>query len=156
VVIQGARVSSTAIRNAIGGGDMDAASSMLGRPWAIEGEVVRGFQRGREFGFPTANVALGDYARPRLGVYAVRLRLAGAEFDGVANVGVNPTVGALATPVLETHVFDFSEPIYGQVVEVALVSFLRDEAKFDGVDALKAQMAKDCDAARAALSAAGI
>ncbi|HRO04633.1 MAG TPA: riboflavin kinase, partial [Terricaulis sp.] len=147
----GARYSSTAIRQAIEAGDMETAAAQLSRPWAIEGAVQRGFQRGRGFGFATANVALGDYLRPRLGVYAVRVRLGEDWRDGVASVGVNPSVGALPEPLLEAHLFDFDAELYGQSIEVALVAFLRDEAHFADVDALKAQMAKDADAAKAAL-----
>ena len=127
---------------------------MLGRPWAVEGAVQRGFARGREFGFPTANLALGDYLRPRLGVYAVRVSLEGAMHDGVASVGINPTFGALPAPVLEAHLFDFDQYLYGKTIEVHFIAFLRDEAAFDNVEALKAQMARDCDDARAALAKA--
>lgn len=147
----GARYSSTAIRKAIEAGDMETAAAQLSRPWAIEGEVKRGFQRGRGFGFATANLALGDYVRPRLGVYAVRVRVGDAWRDGVASVGVNPTVGALPEPVLEAHVFAFDAELYGQTIEVALIAFLRDEAHFTDVDALKAQMARDVETAKAAL-----
>jgi riboflavin kinase/FMN adenylyltransferase len=147
----GARYSSTAIRTAIEAGDMAGAAAQLSRPWAVEGEVERGFQRGRGFGFATANVALGEYVRPRLGIYAVRVRLGDVWRDGVASVGVNPTVGALAAPVLEAHLFDFDADLYGQTIEVALIAFLRDEAHFADVDALKAQMARDVENAQAAL-----
>lgn len=148
----GARYSSTAIRTAIAAGDMEAAAAQLSRPWAIEGEVQRGFQRGRGFGFATANVALGDYLRPRLGIYAVRVRLGEEWRDGVASVGVNPTVGALQEPLLEAHLFDFDAELYGQTIEVALIAFLREEAHFADVEALKAQMTKDLEAAKAALA----
>lgn len=147
-----AKISSTAIRDAIANGRMDKASAMLGRPWAIEGEVQRGFARGRDFGFPTANLALADYVRPKLGVYAVRVDLDGALLPGVANVGVNPTVGALPEPVLEAHLFDFSGDLYGKTIEVELAAFLREEQKFDDVAALKAQMKQDVIDARTALT----
>jgi riboflavin kinase/FMN adenylyltransferase len=147
----GARYSSTSIRKAIEAGDMETAAAQLFRPWAIEGDVQRGFQRGRGFGFATANVALGDYVRPKLGVYAVRVRLGEDWRDGVASVGVNPSVGALAEPLLEAHVFGFDAELYGQTIEVALIALLREEAHFDTIDALKAQMAKDAAAAKAAL-----
>lgn len=147
------RISSTAIREAIAAGDMARAAAMLTRPWAIEGEVLRGFQRGRGFGFPTANLALGEYVRPRLGVYAVRVDLGdGVLLPGVASVGVNPTVGALPEPVLEAHLFDFSGDLYGKSIEVELAVFLRDEAKFDDVNAMKRQMTQDVIDARAALA----
>lgn len=147
----GVRYSSTAIRKAVEAGDMQRAAAQLSRPFAIEGEVVRGFQRGRGFGFATANVGLADYVRPRLGVYAVRVRVGEDWRDGVASVGVNPSVGALAEPVLEAHIFDFDAELYGQTIEVELIAFLRDEAHFADLDALRAQMAEDAAQARALL-----
>ena len=150
-----AKISSTGIREAVSTGAMDMAEAMLGRPWAIEGEVLRGFQRGRDFGFPTANVALGDYVRPRLGIYAARVDLGdGVLLPGVASVGVNPTVGALPEPVLEAHLFDFSGDLYGKQIEVELIRFLRDEAMFVDVEALKRQMKQDVIDARSALARA--
>jgi riboflavin kinase/FMN adenylyltransferase len=113
--------------------------------------VQRGFQRGREFGFATANVALGDYLRPRLGVYAVRVAIDGRLLEGVASVGVNPTVGALPEPVLEAHVFDFDADLYGKTIEVELIAFLRDEAKFETAEILARQIAEDAAAARSLL-----
>ena len=154
--VGGARkISSTGIREAIAAGDVDAAKKALTRPWAIEGEVTRGFERGRTFGFPTANVALGDYVRPRLGVYAVRVDTGdGVLLPGVASVGVNPTVGALPAPLLEAHLFDFSGDLYGKLIEVEIIAFLRDEAKFDTVETMKTQMKQDMiDARRALISA---
>jgi riboflavin kinase/FMN adenylyltransferase len=149
----GAKISSTAIREAIAAGDMARAAAMLTRPWAIEGEVLRGFQRGRGFGFPTANLALGEYVRPRLGVYAVRVDLGdGVLLPGVASVGVNPTIGALPEPLLEAHLFDFSGDLYGRTIEVELAAFLRDEAKFDDTNALRRQMTQDVIDARSALA----
>lgn len=146
------KTSSTMVREAIGAGDMARARALLGRPWAIEGEVLKGFQRGRGFGFPTANVALGDYVRPRLGVYAVRVDTGdGVLLPGAASVGVNPTVGALPEPVLEAHLFDFDGDLYGKTIEVELIAFLRDEAKFDDVNALRRQMTHDVIEARRAL-----
>ena len=146
------KVSSTAVRLAIAAGDMDEAEDLLGRPWAIEGEVQRGKARGAGFGFPTANLHLGDYVRPRLGVYAVRVDLGdGVLLPGAANVGVNPTVEELPTPQLEAHLMDFSGDLYGQTIEVELIAFLRPEAKFASLGALKAQMTQDVIDARRAL-----
>jgi riboflavin kinase/FMN adenylyltransferase len=152
-VIEGnAKISSSAIREAIAAGDMALAAEMLTRPWAIEGEVLRGFQRGRDFGFPTANLALGEYARPRLGVYAVRVDTGdGVLLPGAASVGVNPTVGALPEPVLEAHLFDFSGDLYGKTIEVEIVAFMRDEVKFDDVNVMRRQMTQDVINARRAL-----
>jgi len=147
----GAKISSSAVREAIGAGAVDKASALLGRPWAIEGEVQRGFARGRGFGFATANLALGDYVQPRLGVYAVRVRIDAMTYDGVASVGVNPTVGALPKPLLEAHIFDFDADLYGKTIEVELIAFLRDEAKFQNAEILARQIAEDAAAARALL-----
>jgi riboflavin kinase/FMN adenylyltransferase len=155
VAADGEKISSSSIREAIMDGRMDEAARLLGRPWAIEGEAVRGFGRGRGFGAATANVGLGDYLRPRLGVYAVRADLGdGVLLPGVASVGVNPTVGALTAPVLETHVFDFDAELYGRRIESHFVEFLRPEAHFDDVEVLKAQMRDDISQARRLLSAA--
>jgi riboflavin kinase / FMN adenylyltransferase len=148
----GARVSSTAIREALAAGDIETATALLTRPWAIEGEVLRGFARGRGFGFPTANLSLDDYMRPRLGIYAVRAKVDGATLSGVASIGVNPTTGALAAPVLEAHLFDYDADLYGKTIEIAMIAFLRDEAHFADVEAMKRQMADDALAARAALA----
>ncbi len=148
----GQRISSTTIRAAIAAGDVARAAALLGRPWAIEGIVQPGFARGRAFGFPTANLGLGDYVRPRLGIYAVRVCIEGARLPGVASVGINPTFGALPEPLLEAHVFDFDGDLYGQSIEVEFAAFLRDEAKFADIEALKAQMALDCEQARQALA----
>jgi riboflavin kinase/FMN adenylyltransferase len=148
----GARISSTSIREAIGAGDMARARTMLSRPFAIEGVVARGFQRGRDFGFPTANLGLGDYVRPRLGVYAVRVDLGDRVLlPGAASVGVNPSVGALPAPVLEAHLFDFTGDLYDKPIEVELIAFLREETKFDDVNAMRRQMTQDVIAARRAL-----
>ncbi len=151
VQMEGERYSSTAARAALAAGDMARAAAILSRPWAIEGIVQRGFQRGRGFGFATANVPLGEYARPRLGIYAVRVKFDGVSLPGVASVGVNPTVGALPEPLLEAHAFDFDADLYGKTVEVEMIAFLRDEAHFADVDALKMQMADDAARARAIL-----
>lgn len=146
------KVSSSAIRDAIARGDMAEATDLLTRPWAIEGEVLKGFQRGRTLGFPTANVALGDYVRPKLGVYAVRVDVGDdALLPGVASVGVNPTVGALPEPLLEAHLFDFSGDLYGKTIEVELIAFLREETHFDSLGELKRQMTQDVIDARRAL-----
>jgi riboflavin kinase/FMN adenylyltransferase len=146
-----AKISSSAIRDAIAAGAVDQASKLLGRPWAIEGRVQRGLQRGRGFGFATANIALGDYLQPRLGVYAVRVAIDGRLFDGVASVGVNPTVGTLPAPLLEAHIFDFEADLYGKTIEVELIAFLRDEAKFETAEILARHIAEDAAAARALL-----
>jgi len=149
---RGEKYSSSAIRAAIALGDLSKANAELGRPWAIEGKVERGFQRGRGFGFATANVGLGDYVRPRLGIYAVRVGLGEVQHGGVASIGVNPTVGALPAPILEAHIFDFDADIYGQNIEVELIGFLRAEAKFETAELMVRQIAEDVAAARELLS----
>ncbi|HEX4506186.1 MAG TPA: bifunctional riboflavin kinase/FAD synthetase [Alphaproteobacteria bacterium] len=147
--------SATAIRKFIAEGDMRGAAALLGRPWEIDGHVVGGDKRGRELGFPTANIKLGEYLRPAFGIYAVRACLdrPGAPWiDGVANLGIRP-MWQTEEPVLEAHLFDFSEDIYGQVLRVRLIERLRPEGKFDSVEALVAQVDRDKLAAREALLA---
>ncbi len=152
---EGRIVSSTDVRGAIEAGDVRQAELLLTRPWAVEGVVQRGFVRGRSFGFPTANLSLGDYVRPRLGIYAVCVDTGdGIMLPGVASVGLNPTVGALAEPVLEAHLLDFEGDLYGKTIEIEFAAFLRDEAKFDSHDLLKAQMRQDVVDARTALAKA--
>jgi riboflavin kinase/FMN adenylyltransferase len=144
-------ISSTRIRAALQAGDCAAATRLLTRPFAIEAEVVHGDKRGRELGYPTANMELGDYLRPRYGIYAVRARLDnGRMLDGVANLGIRPSFDP-PRELLEPYFFDFEGDLYGRTIEVALIAFLRGEAKFDSLDALKVQMAADCEAARRAL-----
>jgi riboflavin kinase/FMN adenylyltransferase len=147
----GGKVSSSAARQAVRDGDVRQAAQILGRPFTIEGVVEEGQHLGRKLGFPTANVELGDYVKPRLGTYATRTRLPdGLLMPGVANIGENPTTG-LVKARLEVWLFDFDEDLYGQVIETELVAFLRPELKFDGVDALVAQVMADADQARALL-----
>ena len=147
-----AKYSSSAVREALQAGQPDRAAEILGRPFAIEGPVARGQQLGRTLGFPTANIEMGEYVTPKLGVYATRTRLAdGRVCPGVANLGRNPTTG-LVEPRLEVFLFDFDEDLYGQTVETALVEFLRPELKFDSLDAMIAQMNKDSATARALLA----
>jgi riboflavin kinase/FMN adenylyltransferase len=146
------KISSSTIRAALSEGRMEEAATLLTRPWAIEGIVLPGAARGRGIGFPTANLSLGIYQRPRFGVYAVRVDTgAGALAPGVANIGVRPTVGGAEEPLLEAHLFDFDGDLYGRRVEVELARFLRAEQKFENLDALKMQIALDADAAKAAL-----
>jgi len=125
---------------------------MLGRPFEIEGRVQHGDERGRQLGFPTANIELNGYLNPAFGVYAIRAGLetdtGGFEwFDGVANFGNRPTVDGART-LLESHLFDFDGDLYGKNLRIALIEFLRPEIKFDGLDMLKAQIAMDSASAR--------
>lgn len=152
VADDGEPVSSSRIRDALEAGDCDTAARLLTRPFAIEGVVEHGDGRGRTIGWPTANIALGSYLRPRYGVYAVRGRLAGGRaLDGVANLGTRPMFDPPKL-LLEPSFFDFDGDLYGQIVEVALISFIRGEAAFDTLDALQAQIAADANVARARLA----
>jgi riboflavin kinase/FMN adenylyltransferase len=151
VMHEGEIYSSTRIREALRAGWASEASELLGHHWEIEGTVERGDQRGRTIGFPTANVALGEHLRPRFGVYAVRALVGGEWRIGVANLGKRPTVGKLQEN-FEVHLFDFAGDLYGQVLRVQLVDFIRPEMKFSGLDALKAQIAADGEAARRLLA----
>ncbi|MEQ8666974.1 MAG: bifunctional riboflavin kinase/FAD synthetase [Rhodospirillales bacterium] len=149
--------SSTLIREYLKAGEMRAVADLLGRPFEIAGEVVRGDQRGREWGFPTANIALDGYIEPKFGIYAVRLAVGGVGdgapvwIDGVANLGIRPMFET-REPWLEVHLFDFSGDLYGKTVRVQLLEFIRPEMKFDGLDALTAQIAEDCQTARKLLA----
>ena len=145
------KFGSSGVRNALRDGDVKLAAEMLGRPWSVSGAVEEGQKLGRTLGFPTANMVLGDLVEPRKGVYAVHVRLGEEQFDGVANFGRRPTVG-VGDPLLEAHLFDFDGDLYGKTLEVSFVDFIRDEQKFDGLDALKAAIANDCDTARRILS----
>jgi riboflavin kinase / FMN adenylyltransferase len=148
------KVSSTTIRAALHAGDVAEAARLLGRPWAIEGEVITGMQRARGIGFATANVALGDYLRPLFGVYATLTEVGdGVWRAGVSNCGVKPTVGGVPEPLLETHIFDFGGDLYGKTIETQLTAFIRAERKFESFEALTAQIAEDAKAARGLLGA---
>lgn len=148
----GLKLSSSGVREALKAGDMPRAAAILGRPFAIEGEVIHGDKRGRTIGVPTANVSMAGYMRPAYGVYATRTRLPdGRVIDGVANLGVRPMF-EIDQPLLEVWLFDFDGDLYGQTVETELVALLRGEMAFDGLDALKVQINADAAAARAALA----
>ena len=139
----GEKCSSTAIRAALRDARPDRAAALLGRPFSIEGVVVHGDKLGRTIGFPTANMSMVDYVRPAFGIYAVRTRLAdGREIPGVAYIGRRPTVNGVDER-LEVHLLDFDEDIYGQTLETDFVAYLRGDEKFDGLDAMVAQMDRD-------------
>lgn len=144
---QGEPVSSTLVRTALEAGDVEHATALLGRPWFVRGEIAHGDKRGRDLGYPTANMHLSQDCRLRFGIYAVRMKIDGVWHDGVASFGSRPTFDDGA-PKLETFVFDFSGDLYGKTVDVAFVAFLRGEAKFDSLDALIAQMDADSASAR--------
>ena len=146
----GAVFSSTAVRELLQAGKPQDAAALLGHWWTIEGHVQQGDQRGRTIGFPTANVPMDDYLRPHLGVYAVRARLDGPNgpiYQGVANIGRRPTFDKKDI-LMEVHLFDFAGDLYGRSMAVELADFIRGERKFDGLDALKAQIAADSQTAR--------
>lgn len=149
--------SSTQVRALLRGGKPADAAELMGHWWRVEGRVEMGDQRGRTIGFPTANVAWDGYLEPKLGVYAVRAYVEEGPhqgtYDGVANLGIRPTFDK-TTLTFEVHIFDFDGDLYGLHLGVDLVSFIRPEQKFDGIDALKAQIAADSDIARAQLQLA--
>jgi riboflavin kinase/FMN adenylyltransferase len=148
VMADGEPVSSSRVRDALQAGDCDTAAALLTRPFAIEGVVEHGDKRGRAIGYPTANLDLGRYLRPRFGIYAVRGRLPGGEkMEGAANLGIRPTFEP-PRELLEPYFFDYDGDLYGRMIEVELISFLRPEAKFESIEALQAQMAADCAEAR--------
>jgi riboflavin kinase/FMN adenylyltransferase len=150
--------SSTHIRELLREGRPRDAAAQFGRSWEIDGRVAVGDRRGRTIGFPTINLGLGEYLRPAFGVYAVRVSGDGADdpfdgrtIDGVANIGLRPTVGT-PEPRLEAHLFEIDADLYGRHVRVSLVDFIRPEKKFSGLDALKTQIAADAARARAILA----
>ncbi len=150
-------VSSSAIRMALAEGQIDAATRMLGGPWFVTGEVIHGEKRGRDLGFPTANIRLDANCGLRHGIYAVRVgRGQGMDqvrYDGVASFGRRPTFDNGA-PLLEVFLFDFKGDLYGATLDVAFIGFIREELKFDSVEALVRQMDDDSAKARAVLAAA--
>lgn len=153
VVDDGGVISSSRIRDALKAGDCGAATRLLTRPFAVEGIVQHGDKNGRLLGFPTANIDMGHYLRPRYGIYAVRGRLAdGRVLNGAANLGIRPSFDP-PKELLEPHFFDFAEDLYGQSIEVEFHAFIRPEAKFDSMDALRTQMQADCEEARRILEA---
>ena len=142
------RVSSTRIRQALTAGDLMLAQTLLGHPYKMSGRVAHGDKRGRTLGYPTANIHLHRAKVPLTGVYAVRLYgLEDEPIEGIANVGVRPTIGEGNT-LLEVHLFDFNKDIYGENVQVYFLHKVRDEKKFDGLPALVAQIERDCQSAR--------
>jgi riboflavin kinase/FMN adenylyltransferase len=144
--------SSTRIRDHLRAGRPAEAATLLGRPFEFEGRVMHGNALGRDLGYPTANLTFGEYLRPAYGIYAVRVGMDeedGLEWhDGVASFGIRPTIGEDEEPVLEAYIFDFSGDLYGKHLRVQLIDYLRPEIKFDGLEALTAQIEEDCTTAR--------
>ncbi|MBP2275237.1 riboflavin kinase/FMN adenylyltransferase [Sphingomonas sp. PL20] len=153
VLRDGEPVSSSRIRALLEAGDPRGAARLLTRPFAVAGTVQHGDKLGRTIGYPTANLDMGSYLRPAYGIYAVRGHLPdGRVLDGAANLGIRPSFDP-PKELLEPFFFDFSENLYGQTIEVALIEYLRPEAKFDSLDALTAQMEQDCARAKVLLAA---
>jgi len=151
---KGEVMSTTRAREALQKGDLTTAAHILGRPWSIAGMVIEGAQRGRAMSVPTANIALGEYLRPKFGVYAVNAGRVGQplSYQGVANIGVRPTVDG-TSELLEFHLFDFYGSIYGEEWEVELIDFLRPEATFPDLEALRGQIMQDIELAKVRLAA---
>lgn len=146
------RVSSTRIREAVGAGDFEIAKSLLGRDYTVFGTVIEGQKLGRTLGFPTANFTVHREQLPPTGVYAVRATGAGDSWNGVGNLGYRPTVaGGEVKRLLEVHLFGLNHEIYGEDLEIEFVECIRPEKKFDGLDALRAQIERDIVAAQAVL-----
>ncbi len=148
---EGRPVSSSSIRTALTEGRVVEAAELLGYPWFVAGTVVQGDQRGRDLGFPTANIRLDPHCGLKHGIYAVRIGIGGVMRDGVASFGTRPTFDNGA-PLLEVHLFDFSGDLYGAPMDVAFIGWIRPELKFDSVDALVRRMDDDARLARAALA----
>ena len=144
--------SSSAVRRALRNGDVVGAKELLGRFWSVCGRVEKGDQRGRSFGFPTANIDLEAHVRPAFGVYLVSVEMRDGEcYPGIANIGIRPTVSGRKER-LEVHLFDYDRDLYGQVLQVHLVQFLRRESRFEGIEALKRQIRRDIEQAREILT----
>lgn len=153
VTLAGERVSSSGVRAALAGGDFARAGHWLGRPYSMRGRVIGGRKLGRDLGFPTANLALGRRRAPVAGIFAVQIHgVAPAALPGVASLGTRPTIGG-GEALLEAHVFDFSDDLYGREIEVEFAAKLRDEQCFATLEALTAQMHRDAADARRILSA---
>ncbi|MGH1463060.1 MAG: bifunctional riboflavin kinase/FAD synthetase [Neptuniibacter sp.] len=145
----GERISSSRVRKVLEKNKLKEAQTLLGRPYTVAGRVMHGQKLGRQLGVPTANVRMHRFSCPLRGVYAVEATGEGiGKLQGVCNVGLRPTVGG-QQPVLEVHLFDFDQEIYGQLLTVEFKQFIRDERKFDGIEMLKKQIFKDIDEARA-------
>ncbi|HKX22999.1 MAG TPA: bifunctional riboflavin kinase/FAD synthetase [Rhizorhapis sp.] len=153
VLLDGEIVSSSRVREALQTGDCATAAQLMTRPFAVEGMVQHGDKVGSGIGYPTANIDMGKYLRPAYGIYAIRGCLPGGRMvDGVANLGIRPMFEP-PKELLEPYFFDFSENLYGQTVEIEFIHYLRPEAKFDSIDELTAQIARDCEDARQILAA---
>lgn len=148
VKLRGQRISSSRIRKLLAEGRVNLARRMLGRPYGVEGVIIRGAQRGRTIGFPTANLKPQNRVVPKFGVYATAALIDGAWRKSITNIGVRPTFESEADPSIETYIFDFDGDLYGDVLRVRFLHRIRDERKFNGIDELKAQIEADTRRAR--------
>jgi len=150
IALEGSRVSASRVRLLLAAGEFAGVVPLLGRPFVIDGKVAYGNQLGRTLGVPTANIPLRKRVSPLHGIFAVRVGLGEGEcsWPGVASLGVRPTVNRVSEPLLEVHLFDFDGDLYGRRMAVEFIAKLRDEQKFDGLDALKEQMERDARQAR--------
>jgi len=154
VAPEGERISSGAIRTALAAGHVKEAARSLGYPWFVSGEVVHGDKRGRELGYPTANLRLDPSCGLRHGIYAVRVGIGGQRYDGVANFGRRPMFD-VGTVLLEVFLFNFSGDLYGQTIDVAFIDWIRHELKLDTIEELIRRMDEDSRLARIALARSG-
>ena len=147
------KISSSLIRKVLAQGDIPHANALLGRPYELSGRVITGHKLGRKLGYPTANLETGIYKILPLGVFAVKVRVGTKMYDGFCNIGFRPTVNTISTllPLVEVHIFNFKQSIYGRKITIWFYHKLRHETKFDGLEALKAQLAQDKQQARALL-----
>jgi len=144
-------LSSSIIRNYLSEGEIGLAQEMLGHRWVVKSKVVSGNKRGREIGFPTANILMKDWIQPKYGVYAVIVEFNGKIYKGISNLGIRPTFDE-TEPMLETYLFDFSGDLYDKDIIVSFVDFIREEKKFDGIDSLRSQIEEDSIKAKKILS----
>lgn len=148
ITLRGQRISSSKIRELLAEGKVNLARRMLGRPYGVEGQIVRGFQRGRTIGFPTANLHPHNRVIPKFGVYATATLINNQWRKSITNVGIRPTFEGDNAPSIESYIFDFDGDLYGDVLRVRFLHRIRDERKFSGIDELKSQIAKDTERAR--------
>ncbi len=156
VRLRGRRISSTQIREYLAQGKVNLVRRMLGRPYGVEGQIVRGFQRGRTIGFPTANLKPKNRVVPKFGVYATATLIDDVWRKSITNVGVRPTFENEVEPSVETFIFDFDEDLYGDSLRLRFLHRIRNEKKFNGIDELKAQIKNDCDIALEYFSHEGV
>ena len=156
VQLRGRRVSSSKIRELLADGSVNLARRMLGRPYGVEGVIIRGNRRGHTIGFPTANLKPHNRVIPRYGVYATATLIDGTWRKSITNIGVRPTFESDADPSIESYIFDFVGDLYGDVLRVRFLHRIRDERKFNGIDELKAQIERDSNRARNYFSHPGV